>query len=75
MSVARKNVDQALLAIFVAGIRASDRVKASVKEKSDEELLDHYYLTIGKYLTNLGILCVGRRECVTNASESLLCYT
>ncbi len=62
LSVSRKNVDQALRAIFVAGIRASDRVKASFKEKSDEELLDHYYLTIGKYLTNLGILCVGRRE-------------
>jgi len=62
LSVARKHVDQALRAIFVAGIRASDRVKASFKEKSDEELLDHYYLAIGKYLTNLGILCVGRRE-------------
>ena len=37
-------------------------MKSSVKEKSDQELLDHYYLAIGQYLTNMGILCVGRRE-------------
>ena len=43
-------------------MRASDRVKTSVKEKSDEGLLDHYYFAIGPYLTNLGILCVGRSE-------------
>jgi ATP-dependent DNA helicase RecG len=62
LRVPRNECDPALLADFVSGISASDRVKASVKEKSDEELLDHYYLSLGPHLTNLGILCVGRRE-------------
>jgi ATP-dependent DNA helicase RecG len=44
---------------FAAAIRASDRVKASVKEKSDAELLDHYGLASGGVLTNLGVLLLG----------------
>ena len=40
-------------------IRSSDRVKPSVKEKTDLEILDHYALARGPYLTNLGILCIG----------------
>jgi ATP-dependent DNA helicase RecG len=47
---------------FTAAIRKSNRVKNSVKEKSDAELLDHYYFAIGDRLTNLGVLCIGRRE-------------
>jgi len=39
----REQADSAKLAAFAGGIRASDRVKASVKEKSDKELLDHYF--------------------------------
>ena len=62
LKVVRSEVDPALLAEFVSGIRASDRVKDSVKEKSVNELLDHYYLAIGPHLTNLGILSIGRRE-------------
>jgi len=62
LRVPRSEFAPPLMAVLVAGIRASDRVKESVKEKSDEELLDHYYLAIGPYLTNLGILCIGRRE-------------
>jgi len=58
----REQADSAKLAAFAGGIRASDRVKASVKEKSDKELLDHYFLAHGQFLTNLGILCVGRRH-------------
>ena len=58
----RDHFDSAKLFEFVERIRASSRVKASVKEKNDAELLDHYYLAIGPHLTNLGILCVGRRE-------------
>lgn len=42
-------------------LRTSDRVKSSVKEKSDEELLDHYQLSHGETLTNLGVLCIGRQ--------------
>jgi ATP-dependent DNA helicase RecG len=43
-------------------LRTSDRVKISVKEKSDDELLDHYQLSQGKTLTNVGILCIGRQS-------------
>lgn len=50
------------LAKLVKALRASDRVKASVKEKSDDELLDHYQLAKGGFLTHLGILCLGRQH-------------
>lgn len=30
-------------------------------EKCDQELLDHYLLAEGSWLTHLGVLCVGRR--------------
>ena len=57
--VPRSGTDGAKLAAFVAGIRASDRVKASVKAKSPDELLDHYGMTDGAWLTHLGVLLVG----------------
>lgn len=60
--IPRVQVDPAKLAAFAARIRASDRVKDSVKEKSDDELLDHYGFADGEWLTNLGIMCVGRRS-------------
>ena len=62
LQVPRHETDPQKLAAFVTGIRASDRVKPSVKEKTDEELLDHYMLAQKEHLTNLGILCVGRRQ-------------
>jgi len=62
LAVKRSRFDVDLLASFVSGIRASSRVKTSVKEKTDDELIDHYYLAIGGYLTNLGTLCIGLRE-------------
>lgn len=62
LHVSRSDTDPQKLATFVAGIRASDRVKESVKEKTEGELLDHYLLAYGEWLTNLGILCVGRRQ-------------
>ncbi len=47
---------------LVKALRASDRVKASVKEKTDGELLDHYQLAQGDWLTHLGILCLGQQR-------------
>lgn len=47
---------------LLSALRTSDRVKASVKEKSDDELLDHYQLAQGNDLTNLGVLCLGRQH-------------
>jgi ATP-dependent DNA helicase RecG len=45
---------------WCAAIRASDRVKASVREKSESELLEHYGLSISGLLTNLGVLLIGK---------------
>lgn len=60
--VVRDSVDGNKLEKLLDDLRASDRVKASVKEKSSAELLDHYQLAQGRYLTNLGILCVGQQR-------------
>ena len=61
LGVPRAQADLGKLAALVRGIRASDRVKPSVKEKTDDELLDHYLLAQGEWLTHLGVLCVGRQ--------------
>ena len=53
-SIPSENITQ-----FVSKIRQSDRVKDSVKEKSDIELLEHYNLVENKQLTNLGVLWLG----------------
>ena len=57
--VPRGQRDAVVVERVMARLRASDRVKVSVKEKTDDELLDHYHLTDGDRLTNLGVLCVG----------------
>ena len=54
------NADVAKATRWCAAIRASDRVKASVREKSDSELLEHYGLAVGGVLTNLGVLLIGK---------------
>lgn len=58
--VARANADAAKVERFCTSLRASDRVKPSVKEKTDDELLEHYGLAEGDVLTNLGVLLMGR---------------
>lgn len=52
--------DPAKVASLVAGLRGSPRVKDSVKDKTDGELLTHYGLAADGRLTHLGILLVGR---------------
>jgi ATP-dependent DNA helicase RecG len=59
LRVSRSRADKAKQTRWTAAIRASDRVKASVKDKTDDELLDHYGLTSGDVLTNLGVLLLG----------------
>jgi len=54
--------DKAKLNHFLSDINNSKRVSSFVKQKSSEELLSHYQMLDGKYLTNLGILWVGKRE-------------
>nr|WP_267902326.1 ATP-binding protein [Sinorhizobium meliloti] len=61
LNVPRSDAEPSKLQVVVAALRASDRVKPSVKEKTPDELLDHYQMSQGPYLTNLGILCVGQR--------------
>jgi ATP-dependent DNA helicase RecG len=47
---------------FIADILNSPRVSNFVKDKTDDEILDYYFLTKGEYLTNLGILWIGNRQ-------------
>lgn len=51
--------DRAKQQALVAALRASERVKDSVKEKSDAELLGHYGLSDGGRFTHLGVLMLG----------------
>lgn len=55
-------VDEEKKLQFLNDIRASERVKDFIKEKSDDEILEHYYFVKQNLLTNLGILWIGRRE-------------
>jgi ATP-dependent DNA helicase RecG len=52
-------VNPQVVASFCEQLRKSDRVKPSVKEKSDLEILEHYHLAHGRSLTRLGVLLVG----------------
>lgn len=62
LHIPRAERDAGKLRRLLDALRASDRVKASVKEKGDEELLDHYQLAQGEYLTHLGILVIGKQQ-------------
>lgn len=58
-----QKADLAKLKNFVVDIKSSDRTSRFVKEKTDEELLAHYQMIDDEgYLTNLGILWVGKPE-------------
>ena len=59
LGVSRSKVSGQKLSEWIAQLRASERVKEPVKEKSPDELLDHYGLADGKVLTNLGVLLLG----------------
>lgn len=62
LKVTRSDVDPQKMKDFVQDIQASTRISTFVKEKTQDELLDYYFFAQGKYLTNLGVLWVGRRE-------------
>ncbi|HQU83134.1 MAG TPA: ATP-binding protein [Pyrinomonadaceae bacterium] len=47
---------------FLTDIRTSERVKTFVKEKSDDEILEHYRFIKDGLLTNLGILWIGQNS-------------
>jgi ATP-dependent DNA helicase RecG len=60
--VLRENYGPQKLDAFLTQIRASDRISSFVKSKSGQEMLSYYFFAKDQYLTNLGILWVGRRE-------------
>lgn len=62
LQLPRADADPAQQQALLQALRASDRVKPSVKEKTDDELLDHYQLTQGAWLMHLGVLCMGRQH-------------
>jgi ATP-dependent DNA helicase RecG len=58
----RKEYDVEKFTSFLNDVQASDRITQFVKDKTPEELLDHYFFASGNHLTNLGILWIGKRE-------------
>ena len=62
MQLRRSDADPAQRQALLLALRASDRVKPSVKEKTDDELLEHYQLAQGPWLTHLGVMCIGSRN-------------
>jgi len=47
---------------FLNDIRNSQRVSRFIKEMSDDEILDFYFVQKNGFLTNLGILWIGKRN-------------
>jgi ATP-dependent DNA helicase RecG len=60
-SVHKSGADPVKLQKFVSDIYASSRVSEFVKQKSPDELLDYYLMADDGFLTNLGVLWVGKR--------------
>lgn len=61
-SVPKTEIDEAKLQSFILNIQASDRVSKFVKNKGKNELLEYYLMAKGQYLTNLGVLWLGKRN-------------
>jgi len=57
-----KNSDKKKLENFFISISKSSRVSIFVKGKSRKEILEHYNFVRDGFLTNLGILWIGKRE-------------
>lgn len=55
-------IDKNKLVAFKADINNSSRVSGYIKGKSDDELLEHYFFVVDGYLTNLGVLWLGKRS-------------
>ncbi|KAI9549337.1 hypothetical protein GHT06_003703 [Daphnia sinensis] len=47
---------------FLNDIRYSQRVSRFIKEMNDDEILDFYFIQKNGFLTNLGILWIGKRN-------------
>jgi ATP-dependent DNA helicase RecG len=62
MKIERNDYDRLKLEQFISNIRNSERISRLVKEKNPVELMEYYLFANGDYLTNLGILWIGKRE-------------
>lgn len=62
MKINRNDYDLPKLEQFISDIGNSERISRLVKEKNPDELMDYYLFASGDYLTNLGILWIGKRE-------------
>ncbi|MBU0488816.1 MAG: putative DNA binding domain-containing protein [Bacteroidetes bacterium] len=60
--VAFSEKDEEKFKTFIADIRSSERVSDFVKQKSPEEIAEHYFLIHENCLTNLGVLWIGNRK-------------
>jgi ATP-dependent DNA helicase RecG len=59
--ISRNEYDVNKLNSFINDLNESDRVSNFIKNKDINEILDYYHFTVGDYLTNLGILWIGKR--------------
>ena len=59
--IPRTAADKSKVTHLVSKVKSSKNAKDAVKKKTTNQMLDHFKLADGKYLTNLGILCVGRQ--------------
>lgn len=62
MRVPATQFDEQKRTTFLNDIRSSSRVSTFIKEKSDDEILDFYFLQKNGFLTNLGVLWIGNRN-------------
>lgn len=62
--------DSKKLRNFILDVKNSEKISKHVKEKSDDEILEHYFLTEDGFLTNLGVLWIGSRNDRSNLSYS-----
>lgn len=60
--VAVTEIDTIKFQNFRKDIQNSSRASINVKQKTDDELLDHYFFAEDGFLTNLGILWLGKRN-------------
>ncbi|MGQ9847147.1 MAG: ATP-binding protein [Bacteroidales bacterium] len=60
--------DEKKLNNFIDDIKKSERVSSFVKQKSIDEILSYYQMYDGTYLTNLGVLWIGKQQQRANLS-------
>ncbi|WP_157208834.1 ATP-binding protein [Mariniflexile maritimum] len=47
---------------FLKDVKSSERVSGFIKDMTTEEITDYYFLTHNGFLTNLGVLWIGKRR-------------